>query len=541
LKEAFVVFGKKYTVRAVIIFFVVVIICSFSAKTIYYFTLPKVAVERPRASTYNQVVNLSQGIAEIKGSEVVEIDLPAAITVDEVLVKKGQRITEGDTILRLNTGEIKKQLVALEKTKESAEIALSEFVRNFNQRVADLSSHIPKGMSGGVVSVNSTQSGIVISVGAKQGDTVLSGARLFEVADSTRLVLKLPFATSYDIKIGMSADVSIPSHMTVVSGTVKEIGGEVTTPHGSKGRMVSIEVVNPGTLTAGTEAIATIEGGIAPMEPGELEYSNVSAIFADTSGYVADVNVSLYEHVSAGATLMKIELPDGEATRDELNYMLTTGIYNGRTEKQLQDNLDEVEAAITVLRNLEETGEVIATTSGMISSLSVQTGMRFAGGTLYGVAPENSSYHIVFTSGELSSVEEGQKCSVYGYIDGRKVKANATIKEVGLGYAMAESYEISSTFAQAQPFYAEVTLDSKPIPISVPASAMVSSNYVYVVGTRNSVMGSEYIAVLREVTTGEVFGGTVEIISGLAQDEDVIVSWDRSLSDGAVIDIVIGK
>jgi hypothetical protein len=84
----------------------------------------------------------------------------------------------------------------------------------------------------------------------------------------------------------MKADVSVPSFMTTLIGTVKDIGGIITL-YGAKARSVTIELENPGTVTAGEDASAVIEGGISPMSDGKLEYISAAPVYADAAGYVS--------------------------------------------------------------------------------------------------------------------------------------------------------------------------------------------------------------------------------------------------------------
>jgi HlyD family secretion protein len=82
-------FGKKQAVKWTVIFFIVVVVCTFTSKTIYYFTLPKVSVEKPKPGTFADVTVLTQGTIEVKGALSHMLELPVPVRVDEVFVKKG--------------------------------------------------------------------------------------------------------------------------------------------------------------------------------------------------------------------------------------------------------------------------------------------------------------------------------------------------------------------------------------------------------------------------------------------------------------------
>jgi|GEM_PF-720169 len=535
--------GRKRAIKWTVIFFTIVIICTFASKTIYYFTLPKVATEKAREGSFTETAILTQGSIEMKGTESYELELPGAIKIDEVYAKKGQKLSAGDDIVRFNAEDIEEQLEALEKQRESAEIALLEFMRGFNSRIDTLRQQVPEGVSDGFINIKSNGIGLITALNVKDGDRVAAGVKLCEISDDKRLLVRLPFSAEYDIKPGMKAEVTIPSAMTTVGGSVREVGGEIAL-YGAKARMVTIEFDNPGTIAAGGSASAVIEGGITPASDGWIEYSKTTSVYAESSGYISGLNVSLYEKVPAGKLLMKIELPDADSAKTELEYMLSTGIYNGRTEKQMREQLESVNASIEKLSALSETGIIKAETDCYITSIPVRKNMSFMGGILYEYSIEEPKYEVVFTSGEMSEITKNLKCKVVYTINGRQNEANGKIIDVGIGYATVESAKLEQAL-QAQSIYAEVTLSTETAMYTLPASAVIANKFVYVLKTKDTVLGKQYYASLQEVTTGRRNAYIVEILSsgsGYSLTEDrVITAWDRDLADGVAVDIETGS
>ena len=521
--------------KAAIIFIVAVIICTFSANTIYYFTLPKVSVQPPVASVFSEVETMSGGIIRVRGQQSFRLDLPFSLKVAEVLVSKGDEIFAETEILRFDAENLEKQLTALEKQVESANIALSEFRRGFNNRVNTLREQIPSGMSGGEVAVTAPHSGVV-TMFYSRGSSVMAGAKVAEISDNSKFILKIPFSVSLGVCVGMAAEVSIPSVMTTLSGKVTALGGEVTL-YGAKARMVTIELENPGALEAGELASATLEGGLTPVEGGVLEYIRVSAITAESSGEITEAAVTSGETVSAGTRILRIKLPSAQSARDELEYMQTTGIYNGRTEKQLADTLAEAQATLEKLENLTESGVLLAGCEGVITSLSVADDGTFSGGTVFDFAPKSSGYEAVFQT--TARVTPGMSCKVYGVSGARQISANAKVDTVENGVVTLTSNALSS-LSGAINIYAEVTVSETPAPISVPVGAMATSNSVYVVTSRKGILGEKYIVTRTEVSTGASDAWNVEITSGLTLQDTVIVAWDRAVMDGDTVDIVSG-
>jgi multidrug efflux pump subunit AcrA (membrane-fusion protein) len=144
------------------------------------------------------------------------------------------------------------------------------------------------------------------------------------------LTLTLFFSYAYEgeIRPGMSAQVSIPSMMTSVTGSVREVNYvNRVTPHGARLFMVVIELTNPGTLTAGIAASASIRtpGGeqILPYEADTLQYNRTVNITSRAAGDVIRADMLEFMRVSAGQVLMTLSEDTSErqlqALRQELD------------------------------------------------------------------------------------------------------------------------------------------------------------------------------------------------------------------------------
>lgn len=144
----------------------------------------------------------------------------------------------------------------------------------------------------------------------------------------------------------------------------------------------------------------------------------------------------------------------------------------------------------------------------------------------------------------MSEITKNLKCKVVYTINGRQNEANGKIIDVGIGYATVESAKLEQAL-QAQSIYAEVTLSTETAMYTLPASAVIANKFVYVLKTKDTVLGKQYYASLQEVTTGRRNAYIVEILSsgsGYSLTEDrVITAWDRDLADGVAVDIETGS
>lgn len=80
-----------------------------------------------------------------------------------------------------------------------------------------------------------------------------------------------------------------------------------------------ITVNNPGSLTKGMTATATIKAGrlgaIYPASAGTLEYSREEAVTAQMSGEIIKLNGTSYSTYNGGALIMSLS---SDASQDEI-------------------------------------------------------------------------------------------------------------------------------------------------------------------------------------------------------------------------------
>ena len=95
----------------------------------------------------------------------------------------------------------------------------------------------------------------------KVGNTIASGEKLGKLVDDNTMKLSLYFSYAYEqeFSVGKTATISIPTTMTNVTGTVETINKvQRISPEGSKLFEVIFTMKNPGTLTEGMGATASL-------------------------------------------------------------------------------------------------------------------------------------------------------------------------------------------------------------------------------------------------------------------------------------------
>jgi multidrug efflux pump subunit AcrA (membrane-fusion protein) len=266
--------------------------------------------------TYGSITSTVEGSGLTKSKKSESITLATAGIVQEVFVTEGQKVEEGEPLF----------IVESESARTAVEKARSELEGLEKQKSA-----MQKDIAG--LNLAPTYPGkLMDTVKLNPGDTIFKGPKVATLADDTRLRLTQYYSYAYEgmITDGAGVEVSIPALMTTLTGTVEKVYMvSRITPEGS--RLFSAEIVldNPGTLTAGMTASATVtaNGETAyPYEAAELQYNRVGDLCSTVNGAVISSELVDYLQVSAGQVLVRI---NGEDTEGEM-FALQERIENAR-------------------------------------------------------------------------------------------------------------------------------------------------------------------------------------------------------------------
>ena len=240
------------------------------------------------------------GVALAKNSQTITI-LSGGM-VNDVFVKEGDHVSIGDALYTMDSSEAEKLYQRAERAYNAAKKELDEvYASSFDPNIrADFNGLI---------------------IGAQElnpGDIVSRGQVLATLVDNSTMQLHLYFSYAYenDISVGQSAQISIPANMTVLEGTVSEIRKvKKVVPEGTVLFEVIFNVPNPGVLTEGTIASATLSVGgesIFPYESGTLVYSKTAALKSKISGEVASSRLWNYAEVKAGESIVSLVADSSE-------------------------------------------------------------------------------------------------------------------------------------------------------------------------------------------------------------------------------------
>lgn len=236
--------------------------------------------------------------SSITGSAVVmpkdQYSITALVSGDILAAdfEQGDVVEEGDILYEIDSSDAKNTIENSDISYQRSQMDYENAVRNHNN-----------------LTIKSDIAGVVKNLYIKSGDSVNNGTKIADVYDDSRLKLTLTFndADAANIYEGQSAEVRISSNGELLWGTVTSVNSQGYAAEGNTlVRTVVIEVDNPGVLTSGETATATV-GDYACSSAGEFEYISEKTITAEAAGDIDAVYVTKGSRVEKGTALAHID------------------------------------------------------------------------------------------------------------------------------------------------------------------------------------------------------------------------------------------
>ena len=258
-----------------------------------------------QAVQYGTIQSKVTGSGNAKAKESAAITLTAGGTVQEVFVSPGDTVTAGQPLYTIFSQEAQDQVTQAQTQVDNLNKEMSALLEDANN-----------------LTVRAPFAGKLINVKEFQPDQeVAKETAVATLVNDKKLKLSLYFSYAHEnqIRTGQSVQVSIPTVMGTYTGTVEKINKvRFISPEGAVHFEVVIAFQNPGTLTAGMDASATLTASdgsaIYPYENGKTEYYETREIVTKAAGpVVSQGNLMDYADVSAGEALLTL----GSSTIDE--------------------------------------------------------------------------------------------------------------------------------------------------------------------------------------------------------------------------------
>jgi RND family efflux transporter MFP subunit len=306
------------------------------------------------------------------------------------------------------------------------------------------------------------------------------------------------------------------------------------------------------------------------MLPAEVLPWTDTPILARASGYVRRWNVDLGAHVKAGQVLAEIEAPelgqDLERARHELvaaegqqalaestagrytDLLRTASVSEQETAEKQADRalktsvVKEARANARRLEELHGFTRVTAPFSGVITARDIETGDLIAGGSsrqLFRLAQtDRLRVHVQVPQTGALAIAPGQQAELLLPERPNRTFPATVVRTAGALAAESRTLLVelevdngrgeilAGSFAQVR--FAKV--QGSP-PLTVPGNALLFRSE----GPQVGVVGQGGTVELRSVKLGRDFGQTVEILSGVGPQDEVILNPSDALENGAKV------
>ena len=250
--------------------------------------------------TRGSIQSMVEGSGTTKAKDSATVT-PGSGTILELFVQEGDQVTAGQQLYRMDDTTARDAVTEAQKSVDNCNKELQAVY----DKIAELSITAPHAVNLREVA------------DLKVGDTVNEGDTIATLVNDTKLRLSLYYSYAYegDIKVGQTAQISIPAIMAPVTGKVEQINKvRFVSPEGATHFEVVLVLDNPGTLAEGMDASAGLTAAdgtpIYPYQNGKLEYYESTKITAKATGPVERVSLLNYGDVKAGQLLVQLGAKD---------------------------------------------------------------------------------------------------------------------------------------------------------------------------------------------------------------------------------------
>ena len=400
------------------------------------------------------------------------------------------------------------------------------------------------------LTIRSDYTGIITEVLVKEGDSVNDGTKLARIEDTSRLKIQLPFneADAGGIRAGDTAELTLAASADKLWGVVTGVSSaSVATAAHAIVRYVTIEVKNPGALTAGESASAVI-GNIACSDLGKFEYCTSGYITAKTNGKIGELYLSQNDYIKAGQTVGYIT-SDSVVNSFKNAQMELDGAYRNLEKLVIDSDTYALDSSVNSARiSLEEAEEnledytIKAPIDGTIITKNKKAGEKLehnsSSGEPMAVIYDMSVLKVQLTIDEsnILDIKAGQKVMVTA--DAVKGMFEGEITKVGINGTSANgvtSYPVEVTIYEYGELLPGMNVDcsieveAAENVLSVPVSAIKRGSSVWIAGGKesdNDTAPDGYRSI--PVKTGVSDSQYIEIKEGLNEGDEVVTTVNAS-------------
>ena len=484
-------------------------------------TLPSSGTISPK-DTYS-ITSMSEG-------EVVQADF-----------EEGDRVEAGQILYRIDASSMESKLSSASNSLERAQSSYDTAVSDYNEAVGKYSGNTYK----------ATKSGYIKQLYIEAGDKVASNTQIADIYNDQIMKIKVPFLNMEAAAIapGSPAVLTLSDTLEQLDGTVLSVSSmDEALTGGRLVRYVTIQVANPGGLTADMTATAAV-GDFVSSGDGTFSATVDTVLAADLSSNV-EVEALLVnegDFVSVGSPIFSMKA----STAEKLIKTYKDSMDNA------QASLEQAQSSLDSTQDTYDDYTITAPISGTVIKKSYKVGDKVQNGSsasALAVIYDMSSVTFQMNIDELdiSNVKTGQTVEVTAdAFENEKFSGKVTnISLEGTSSNGVTYYPVTVTLDEVGGLLpgmnvdGVIIVDSVENALAVPADALQRGNLVYVKDDSVTEAQGRVPAGFREVKvgTGLISSDYVEIVSGDLQEGDVVYVAKSSVNSdsGAMMMMPVG-
>lgn len=438
--------------------------------------------------------------------------------------EEGDEVQEGQVLYVIDATSMETELNSAQNSVERAKTTYELAEADYNQALSDYGGH----------TYRATEAGFVKTLYVKAGDKVSQGTKLADIYNDRVMKLKVPFLSTDAafIGVGNQAVITMSDTGEQLAGTVSSVSNmEGTMTGGRLVRYVTIQVANPGGLTAQSSATAQI-GEFLCAQESCFEASLDTVMTADIQGTV-EIDALLVnegDYVDRGSGFFAMTSKTAESLIR--NYK--------NTMDQAKEALESSQSRLDSTQDSYENYTITAPISGTVITKNTKAGDKISvnGGAAAALAVIYDLSQLTFEMSvdelDVQSVAVGQEVEVAAdAFEGRTFSGKVTNISLASSYSNGvTNYPVTVVLDDAGNLLPGMNVDGKIIlaqaedALVVPVDALMRGNRVYIKDDAATESQGAVPAGFRavEVETGLMNDDFVEIVSGLSEGDEVYLS-----------------
>lgn len=377
------------------------------------------------------------------------------------------------------------------------------------------------------LSLSSNQEGYVKKLYVSAGDKITAGSKVADIYDNTTMTLEVPFNAAEVERswIGNRASVYVGDESERLKGTVTAISPTTETFSGNMVvTYVTIEVLNPGAISAGMSGTASV-GGVDCNSEGTFAVKSEGTLLADGSGTIAKLNLKEGKYIHKGDTYIVLkDATVGDSVASSKLSLESAENQLSSAEKSLDDYSVTAPISGTVItKNAKEGDNINATYANPLAVIYDLSKVKFQ------MKVDELDVLKIYVGQEVRVTADAlEEVEMTGHITNISLEAITTggVTEYPVTVEMDEVGDLLPGMNVS----ATIVLEEEKNALCIPVDALMRGNIVYVKNEEGQETDAEAIAAgvpagFHEVTVqaGLSSDSYVQILSGLTEADEVYV------------------